>query len=104
MQFAAFCSWEREKSLSNPLLFQYLCLCSFPLAAELRPEAAKLNMVPGKIKELIFHVAPKEKLNVVLFCLGCVCGAQVGFAAQELHICVLAQFSSRALGMLCPSS
>lgn len=56
----------KEKKVFQILFYFNICLCSFSMAADLRPEAAKLKMVPGKIKELIFHVAPKEKLNV--FC------------------------------------
>lgn len=48
------------------------------------------------MKELIFHLAPRETTNVFSSSLGYLCSAQVGFAAQKLHIYVLLQFSSKA--------
>lgn len=43
------------------------------------------------MKELISPMAPKQK--IFYSDLGYLCSAQVGFAAQELHIYVLLQFS-----------
>lgn len=48
------------------------------------------------MKEFIFHMAPKEKMNVFGSDLGYLGSAQVGFAAQVLHISVLFHLSSKA--------
>lgn len=92
----------KRKKISQILFdFNISCLYSFSLAAELRPEAgttclAKNGTWRPKMKELIFHMAPREKINLFYSDLGYLCSVQVGFAAQKLHIYVLLQFSSKA--------
>lgn len=83
---------RRKKSLKS-FYFSISVCAAFPWlqSSDLRPALpAKLNMVlVPKMKEFIFHMAPKEEINAFYSALGDLCSAQVGFAAQKLHICVL---------------
>lgn len=58
----------KEKKIFQILFYFNISVCAaFPWlqSSDLRLVLpAKLKLVPGKIKELIFHMAPKEKRNV----------------------------------------